>query len=210
MIYLLIYLFIYLFICSVSYKAENFFLSSVVGLQNSISSHLILLCSVYILTWELLWAVWQHSKTQSPAAEQLSPYRAGLWQNKSSHEWRWTQSSAEQFNLGEWRRRLQHQFSCVYSPAWHLPVKMKLTACKIPTPAVVFGVNHPQSLFPSLLTTLHFSSFILCWTSGGGLWCVVEGLGMTVAFSSEQLPRLLWIRPSGSFIFYLQKMWREH
>lgn len=50
-------------------------------------SHLILMCSVNILTWELLWVVWQQSKTQSAVAKQLSPFRAGLFQDKNSHQW---------------------------------------------------------------------------------------------------------------------------
>lgn len=92
--------------------------------------------------------------------------------------------------------------SCLASPT--LKFKMKLTAGKIPNPAVAFWMNHPTSLCPSLLSTLHLCSFILCWRAGGGLRCVVEGLGMTVAFLLEQLPRSSWISPGGSFIFYLQ------
>lgn len=185
----------------VIYKA--IFLSSVPKPMNI--SRLILIFSVNTLTWELIWVAWQQSEAQSAAAEQLSPYRAGLWQNKNSNEW--------MKMCTMWQRHMRRvSISAVQSclQSCTLKFKIKLTANKIPNP-VAFWVNHPKSPCPSLLSTLHLCSFILCWRAGGGLGCVVEGLGMTVvAFLPEQLPRSSWIRPGGSFIFYLQEMWREH
>lgn len=96
------------------------------------------------------------------------------------------------------------------SASRNLKFKVKLTTSKIPNPAVAFWVNHSPSLCPSLSATLHLCSFILCWRAGGGQEWLAEGVGVgvvTVAFLPEQLPRSSWIR--GSFIFYLQEMWRK-
>lgn len=83
---------------------------------------------------------WQQSEAQSAAAEQLSPYRAGLWQgektaiNGNMHTVVQTRCLTSVNDAGD------SGISAVRtrSASHNLKFKVKLTASKIPNPAVAF------------------------------------------------------------------------